>query len=370
MTSNWTSMPQIPQPNYTYSKPITIRKWNGGFLQVIIGYVIKHPEKNCVVLEKQYVATKGSFKNEKFIIKNKDDWQAITQAIEKLWPEITEAPSDTEIDNAISKISQEMQLLDIISKYPDLLSRLPDDIEILSLPLEQKRALYAFLDTGGKLAQEVIEKLSQQEIKDVEDFKKILDQLKLSTINSLITHITSRLGFISLFEKTIHDDSSYERRGDDSVHNLLKENIWIVDRNYSILHDDETLKNIIYQNWGEVAEGESTASRPDFLCMSSPASFSEKQLVIIEIKRPSVKIKFKHIEQVMKYKTVLQKYSGAEIKKYKCYIVGREIDDTVSNNRLDNSGYIVKTYTDFISEARDFYSEYRKIIESGDKLSF
>lgn len=34
------------------------------------------------------------------------------------------------------------------------------------------------------------------------------------------------------------------------MHNLLRQNIWLVDQNYVVLHDDETLKNIIYTQWG------------------------------------------------------------------------------------------------------------------------
>jgi hypothetical protein len=360
----------VTKTEYSYSSPITIRKWNGGSLEVKVGFVVKHPEQNCIVLEKTYTPAKGQFKTDKFIIKNKDDWKSIAEALEKLWPELASTISNEDITSAISKVSKEMELLDILAKYPDLLSRLPENLEILTLPAENKKALFKFLETGGKLAQEVISRISKEDIKDLEDFKNILDNLKLSTINSLVTHIATRLGFIELFEKTIHDDSAYERRGNESVHNLLKENIWMIDRNYSILHDDETLKRIIFKNWQTEINEPSGNTRPDFLCMSSPSGFARKQLVIIEIKRPSIKINLSHIEQVMKYKTILRKYSGTEIDDYQCFIVGREIDETILSNKLDTSGFTVKTYTDFISEARQFYLEYKKIIEAGDTFSF
>lgn len=352
---------------YHYSEPIPIKKWAGGHISVIVGYVDKHPERNCICLQKQWTSTGGRFEEQKFNIKDGSDWIKIKEAIEKLWPELSQVPTAQDIQKAIEKISLETDLIGLITKYPDLVSQIPKDINILKLPADQKDSLKKLLSIGGEIANSVINKLAQQPIKDIEEFIKLLEELKLSTINSLVTHVTSRINFINMFETVIHNDNSYERRGVGSVHNLLKANMWIVDRNYSILHDDTTLKTIIAEQWGkEIRPVEPAETRPDFLCMSDPFSESKGQvkLVILEIKKPTVKIKFAHMEQVMKYKAVLQKYSGKRINDYKCFIIGREIDPDFAANDFSSSGFVCKTYTDFISDARVFYQEYLKIIEN------
>lgn len=362
---DWSQI-KVKESEYQYSDPIIIKKWNGGNISVIVGYVNKHPEKNCICLQKQWAGAGGRFEEQKFNIKDGNDWLKIKEAIEKLWPELAQTPTAKDIRAAIAKVSQETNLLELVAKYPDLLSQIPQDINILTLPEEQKESLKRLLSVGGQIANSVIKKLAEQPIKDIEEFVKLLEELKLSTINSLVTHVTSRINFIDMFETVIHQDQSYERRGAGSVHNLLKANVWIVDRNYSILHDDETLKKIILEQWGkEIDPVDEAETRPDFLCMIDP--FSEKRglkrLIVLEIKRPTVRIKFTHMEQVMKYKTVLQKYSGRQIDEYTCYMIGREIDPALAANDFSGSGFICKTYTDFISEARMFYKEYLKIIE-------
>lgn len=362
---DWSQI-EIKESEYHYSTPIVIKKWPGGHISVIVGYVNKHPERNCICLQKQWTGTGGRFEKQKFNIKDGNDWLKIKEAIEKLWPELSQAPSAQDIQKAIAKVSKETDLLELITKYPDLLSQIPQDINILELPEDQKESLKKLLSVGGKIANSVIKKLAEQPIKDIEEFVKLLEELKLSTINSLVTHVTSRINFIDMFETVIHQDSSYERRGAGSVHNLLKANIWIVDRNYSILHDDETLKKIIVEQWGkEIDPVDEVDTRPDFLCMIDPLSEKRgyKKLIILEIKRPTVKIMFPHMEQVMKYKTVLQKYSGKLINEYTCYMIGREIDPVLAATDFSGVGFIYKTYTDFISEARVFYKEYLKIIE-------
>lgn len=358
----------IRESEYTYSEPIVVRKWATGSLSVKVGYVKKHPEKHVIYLEKVW-SGKGGLKSSTFNIKDGEDWEALKRAIDSLLPNLGDIPSKEIIDKAIDKISKETGFLEIIARYPQLLDS-TGDIDILLLPQDQKEALGKLLTIGGSLAKSVIEKLASQPAKDIEEFIKLLETMKLSTINSLVTHVTSRLGFIEMFEKVIHDDSSFERRGVNSVHNLLKANIWMVDRNFSVLHDDETLKKIISERWGEICEDEGATTRPDFLCMTNPFDRGrDKSLTIIEIKRPSVELKLPHVEQIMRYKEVLEKYSGNTVSSFTCYLVGREVSTLLKSNDLTKSGYFIKTYTDFIQETRQFYEEYLKIIQ-GEELAF
>lgn len=361
----------IKPSSYVYSDDLVIREWNGGKIWLNVGYVREHPEKNQITLFKRYSAAGGQ-QTVKFNIKGEEDWNSIRAAVEKLWPELGDGASPDDLEEAVHKVSREMELLDLVAKYPEVLNNVPSDIDIFTLPDDQKNALRKLLAVGGAVAQSVIQKLCEQPYEDLEGFVRILEELRLSTVNSLVSHVTSRLGFIDKFEQVILDDKSYERRGEDSVHNLLRANIWILDRNYSVLHDDETLKNIIYKEFHEeVGAGEPGSTRPDFLCMASKRAAGTvipNKLVIIEIKRPSVTLNMDHITQLMGYKDVLDRYSGDHIESFDCYLIGRERNQLLRSNDLSKSGYRVKTYTDFIREAREFYEEYLKII-SDEKLS-
>lgn len=356
--------------NFRYSQRITIRKWSGGELWLQVGYLENHPEENQVVLYKRYAAKDGP-KVDKFYIKGEADWSAIRSAVESLWPELKQEVSAETIRDAVRKVSREIQLLDLVAKYPEVLSRIPADIDIFTLPADQKAALRKLLAAGGEVAAKVIKKLADQEVQDLADFVKILEELRLSTINSLVNHVQSRLSFIDAFEKAIHDDASYERRGAHSIHNLLRANIWILDRNYTVLHDDQTLKKIIQKEFSEeVKPGDSESRRPDFLCMTGRRTNGAPidPLVLIEIKRPSVTLNMSHMTQLMEYKEVLERYSGSQVKNFKCYLISREQDRVLRSNPLSDSGFAVKTYTDFIAEARQFYEEYLEIIQGDDLL--
>ncbi len=351
------------ESNYTYSEPVIVKKWPGGKVQVQVGYVRKHPEQNCIVLSKEWPA-KGGLRQEKFNIKNGEDWQKIKKAIEELWPELEGDATADDIKYAITKASQETQLLELLATYPDILTNLPTDVDILKLPAEQKASLQNFLKVGGAIAAQVMTKLAEESIDDLSEFVRVLEQLRLSAVNSLVSHVQSRISFIELFEKAIHNNESYERRGPDSIHNLLKANIWMLDRNYTILHDDTTLKNILLQQTG-VADGDNLNQRPDFLCLSHKGISEEERrdVVIVEIKRPSHTLKYDNLNQLMQYRSILQKHSGSQHASFTGYLVGRTVSDDLQLNDLRASGFHIKTYTDFIQEARSFYSEYLKIVE-------
>lgn len=355
--TNWTQ--SIARREYKYSDSVVVRKWHGGKLTVKVGYVAKHPEKNCIVLEKFWTGKKQEHRD--FNIKSAEDWRLISETVLRLWPELSENISEDAIKNAVSKVASQTQILELASQYPDLFKNLPEDVNILRLPDEQKKALVLFLGTGEKVATEALKKLAGEPIKDVEGLVEILESYRLSTVNALTTHITGRLSFIDKFEQIILDDSSFERRGPESVHNLLKANMWLINPNYVVLSDDESLKEVIYKNYARKYTGEDAKKRPDFLCMAN--QYQDNGLrVLIEIKRPSKKISFSMLEQIVDYQQIIKSHSGKKDLKMEAYMIGRELEPAVQNNPFEQSGITVKTYTDFIGEARRHYSDYQKIV--------
>lgn len=242
---------------------------------------------------------------------------------------------------------------------------LDEDADLLALTPKQKAAAVKLLQTGGDIATNTVDKLANEPLGDLANLNTNLDIYRLATINSLVTHIRSRLSFIETFEKAVHDDDTYERRGADSIHNLLRQNIWLVDPTYQVLQDDVTLKKIIAENWDKEFSGDEAVQRPDFLCMTERRD--SDLLVLIEIKRPSVKITVDKIEQVMRYKYILTKYSEKDYRDFRCHLIGREINPLVKTVDLAKAGINTKTYTDFIGDARRYYQDYLTMVEENPK---
>ena len=352
-----------PQSPYTYSDSVVIRKWAGGSLGVKVGYVREHPEKNQVVLE-QIRIIKGTVEQKLFYIRDAKDWNDICTAIDGLWPELTSTKSGDQIKEAVRHAIEDQKLLGLISKFPNLLTTLPEDVDILSMPEEHKEALRQLLNVSGEMAGAAIARLAQETPTDIAQFVEILKSFRLATVNSLVTSIATKIAFIDKFEGVVNDESSYERTGQDSVHNLLKANIWILDQNFVILHEDTTINQILSSSGRQTVNGTAGNTRPDFLCLTEQnGDIGNRRIIIIEIKRPGIKIGLAHVQQALGYKVILQARSGVPIERYEVYLIGSEIDATLQQHPLTRADITAWTYTDFISRARKFYKEYLDIVK-------
>ncbi len=355
--------PKIQLPEYQFTDYINIRiAPNGARLDVMVGFVREKPNLKNVVLSSSWPGRGGIWKQNTFYIKTPRDWSGIDEAVKKLWPEVDGAGTADEIKLAVQKLSSEKKLLDLISANPELADSLPENSDLLTLSLDEKDAVIKLLKAGGDISIRTLNQLSKEPVDDITNFSETLEVYRLATINSLVTHITGRLNFIDTFEKAIHNLETYERKGDDSVHNLLKQNIWLIDPNYSILQDDTTLKTIIYENFKKDYLGETSGKRPDFLCMTELVP-TRDFLIIIEIKRPSVVLTFEMVKQILEYRQILTEHSEKKYEDFHCLLIGNEIDSLLKANDLSASKVVIKTYTDFIGEARRYYSEYLKIVQ-------
>lgn len=365
---------KIPVSKYQFSNSITIREWNhgSGVLRVGIGFVTEHPDQNSIVLVKEIKRANGFWETtSQFYLPTDryEDWVCIKNAVEKLWPEVAGKSSAAEFEEAIGKVEGDFKLLALLAKYPGLLKAIPADLDIMALPQEEREALLNFIGTGGDVSIKILEKLAQESPADLEEFKKLLEGYRLSTTNALLTHIIGRLSFIDTFEKLVLDDSVYERRGIGSVHNTLLAGIWMVDHRFVILHDDETLKKVIYKQTGFEMNTPEYERRPDFLCLiDDEPSASTRQLVILEIKRPSYAVKFSDLEQIFFYADVVKKFFPNSQWKVKKYLIGGKFEDLIRTAELDRSETYIWTYSELVEQARKFYREYRKIWEKHKEI--
>lgn len=364
LSSDPKGWPKIELPEYQFTDCINIRtNKNGSRLDVMVGFVRESPEKKNVVLSSSWKGSGGLWQQKIFYIKTPQDWAGIDEAVRKLWPEVDGAGTADEIKLAVQKLSSEKKLLDLISANPELADSLPENSDLLTLSPDERDAVIKLLKAGGDISIRTLNQLSKEPVGDINNFSETLKVYRLATINSLVTHITGRLNFINTFEKAIHNLETYEIRGDNSVHNLLKQNIWLVDPNYSILQDDTTLKTIIYENFKKDYLGESFGKRPDFLCMTELVP-TRDFLIVIEIKRPSVILTFEMVKQVLEYRQILTEHSEKKYEDFHCLLIGNEIDPLLKTSNLSASKIVVKTYTDFIGEARRYYSEYLRIVQT------
>lgn len=192
--------------------------------------------------------------------------------------------------------------------------------------------------------------------KGLEELGEFMDKWNLHQITSLLSIVKSRLQTIETFEQMIHDDSTYEIRGDKSIHRVLEKSMWLVDDKYWIVSSNRSLREFIGKELEKQDEGYAK-KRPDFVCVNY-----EGKIIILEIKRPSIELKKEEMDQAELYLRMIKKYKS-DRKSVEVILVGNKISEEAMDLSEIRTAIKIQTYQDFLEKCRARYEQYLTIVE-------
>lgn len=204
---------------------------------------------------------------------------------------------------------------------------------------------------------EIMLKISKEPTKAMQELSDLMDNLNLLQVTSLLNILRNRIETISTFDEMIHNDKTYELKSDKSIHRVLEKSMWIIDDKYWIVQSNKSLREFIGSEFARI-DKKYEKKRPDFACVT----FNTK-LIIIEIKRPSVELKKKELDQVEDYQLIIKKYKGEEYSSIEIFLIGKKISGEARDRANLRKGIILMTYQDLLEKCRQRYEEYLKIIE-------
>ncbi|MDD2757816.1 MAG: ATP-binding protein [Patescibacteria group bacterium] len=208
---------------------------------------------------------------------------------------------------------------------------------------EQKKFIFnllsSLLSTEDKnLILKILEqvyKLSEEEKHDLED---LLNRTTLSNIIKTIKEIDHRLYVISCLEKILFGDENQYTLEVEHLQKILDENFWIFGENYRLFTSTEgSIRNTLIKFKNEILRKDDeevlTTSKKelDLFLTKNEETSGETKSIVIEIKRPSVKLGKKEFDQICNYaKTVTREKScNGEKISFKFYLIGTDYDRDV-----------------------------------------
>jgi hypothetical protein len=217
---------------------------------------------------------------------------------------------------------------------------------------EERDDLLKILDQVFKLSSE-----------DKKTLSGLLERTTLSKITHTIKEIDDRLNVLTVLEEILFDrDKSKYTREVDHLQKILDANFWIFGENYRLFSSTEgSIKNTLVKFKNEILRKEDeevkTKSRKelDLFLTKSEQTSGELRNIIIEIKRPSVKLGKKELDQIKSYmETILKEAScnGSKII-WVFYLIGCDYDDYIKGEINTNKGWGEK------SNGLAFYNEER-----------
>ncbi len=324
------------------------RQWSSGRVKFsVIGWKDK-PDRNYIILEKNLFG-RTTNQDQKFNLRQ-NDWQNLKKLIDEDFQNTTgwNQGSDT--------IHESLDAF--LLNDPDAISKVLASKNIAKLSDASMESLDGFLykvyDVKRGHVDLIIQRLCEAGTDEVDVFGSLLEDLKLSQVSMMASLVYQKLKVLSLLEGLVMSTVSKEK----DVHKIFESNPWLLGSNYEILKSEKTLSDYLDV---EVKEDPETAKRPDIIAKIVPYV---NDIVLVEFKSPQIKLKAKHIGQVLEYEEIIRRYRPNTRTVHK-FLFGYEKD----NNFVMSNDVQIKTFSEIISEKRQEFQEYQKVLESDKEIA-
>lgn len=236
-----------------------------------------------------------------------------------------------------------------------LLNKLPSEADITDIASILKSFKHQFQFESFK---EYIVQLNDEEV-TVENMEKISSDWELIETHELAKIALGRTETILRFEDFIKNNALETQ----VIQPFLEKFPWILEPRMTHFDTEVSFKNILKDKFPD-DELEGSNRRIDFLCSSVDGT-----IIIIELKRPNIKISLKEIRQARSYERFIRE-KRQDITNIKTFLISDRYDmneetkDFYDSLKSDGK-LIIKSYTELIDQAKRYHKQF---IDAQDKI--
>jgi hypothetical protein len=208
----------------------------------------------------------------------------------------------------------------------------------------------------SNVLRELMNSIKNADSSDVERLSELIKDWGLRQINSVTEIIKNQIDIIKKLEELIDSETALEFE----VHKLIEGNLWLVREGLELWSSDKPLQMILEKEFDKLYS-ENKLERPDLVCRSRNYGF---EAVVMEFKKPSVKIKMEHITQALSYKGILQTHRPNIV--FDTYVVGRKYNPDVlaTKNDLEKAGLFLWSFSEILQRSRARFEKILEILDS------
>ena len=204
----------------------------------------------------------------------------------------------------------------------------------------------------SNVLREIMASIMKAEIKDVEKLSELINDWGVKQITNVSRIIRDQIEIILKLEELVESEKSKEIE----LHKLIESNLWLVREGLELWASDKPLKKVLEKHFDKIYKN-NASERPDLICRSRDGGFDA---VILEFKRPSVKVQMKHVTQALSYEGIIKKHRPNL--NFETFVVGRNYSPDVmaSKEKLSKGGLYLWSFGEILQKSR---ARFEKILE-------
>lgn len=233
------------------------------------------------------------------------------KTVVEVWKEEKTYPFEGAPQNAVEEV--ERQVFDVVAL--NVSEHLPDFSTCTTQSRRlSMRMLKAAIQSGPSELRRILQEVLDLPQQKLEELVELLDKTSLASIVSAAKLVVDRLDFLAGIETLLFDPDSKERLQERrELHRILAENTWLFGEQFHLTVDDKGLTEALHRHLellgeehdglGPVRTADGTPGILDLMLSRRvpQASPDEIEHLVIELKRPKVKITEAVVNQLKEY---------------------------------------------------------------------
>lgn len=225
-----------------------------------------------------------------------------------------------------------------------------DDIDYIKRVLDSMTTLYKFESFQSYIQDIGDDKLTFEKVDKITKDWEFIESKELAKV------ATGRIQAIEQFEKFVNENASETK----VIQPFLEKFPWILDPRITTFEREKTYSSILKEKFPDDTLDVSNR-RIDFLC-----NLVNGELIIIELKRPGIKITHKEIYQALDYKIFVE--SKYKLEKVTTFLMSdryemNDKDKKVARSLESDGELYIRSYSDLLRDAKKFNEEFIKKFE-------
>ncbi|HYJ22449.1 MAG TPA: ATP-binding protein [Solirubrobacterales bacterium] len=213
----------------------------------------------------------------------------------------------------------------------------------------------------------ILETIRAAAPKEVERLSRLLAEYGAARVGEVTETLHTQVEVIEVLRRKVSEGVI-----EAEIHKIIAANIWLLRDDLTYWFDNKPFATQLGKALSKKFK-RTGRKRPDLVCFDDRTMCEEQgqdpeRLLVIEFKRPGVKVSLKELNQVMQYKMVFESsLANIDSDKIDVIVLGEKFDTSFDRKAINaTSNYKIMSYEELLAKAADRYRDlYERLIPEG-----